>query len=80
MKDSKLTPRIGQTAKLLWAVYAGLTALCIVCLKFAGMNWFTDTAAEQEWLTALGVDFVQSNSLSPPVSIETLSKSPAAKA
>ncbi len=40
MKDSKLTPRIGQTAKLLWAVYAGLTAACIVCLKLAGMNWF----------------------------------------
>jgi trk system potassium uptake protein TrkH len=40
MKDSRLTPRIGQTAKLLWTVYAGLTASCIVCLKFAGMNWF----------------------------------------
>jgi trk system potassium uptake protein TrkH len=40
MKDSKLTPRIEQTAKLLWAVYAGLTAACIVCLKGAGMNWF----------------------------------------
>ncbi len=40
MKDSKLTPRIGQTAKLLWAVYAGLTAGCIVCLKLTGMNWF----------------------------------------
>jgi trk system potassium uptake protein TrkH len=40
MKDSKLTPRIGQTAKLLWAVYAGLTAACIVSLRFAGMNWF----------------------------------------
>jgi trk system potassium uptake protein TrkH len=40
MKDSKLTPRIGQTAKLLWAVYAGLTAACIVCLRFAGMHWF----------------------------------------
>ena len=40
MKDSKLTPRIGSTAKLLWAVYAGLTAACIVCLRFAGMNWF----------------------------------------
>jgi trk system potassium uptake protein len=40
MKDSKLTPRIGQTAKLLWAVYAGLTAACIVFLRFAGMNWF----------------------------------------
>jgi len=40
MKDSKLTPRIGQTAKLLWTVYAGLTAVCVLCLKFAGMNWF----------------------------------------
>jgi trk system potassium uptake protein TrkH len=40
MKDSKLTPRIGQTAKLLWTVYAGLTAACIGCLRFAGMNWF----------------------------------------
>jgi trk system potassium uptake protein TrkH len=40
MKDSKLTPRIGQTAKLLWAVYGGLTAVCIACLKFAGMDWF----------------------------------------
>ena len=33
----------------------------------------TETAAEQEWLTALGVDFIQSNALSPPVSIESLS-------
>jgi EAL domain-containing protein (putative c-di-GMP-specific phosphodiesterase class I) len=32
----------------------------------------SDTPAEQEWLTALGVDFVQSNTLSPPVSIDTL--------
>src|SRR5258707_12953527 len=40
MKDSKLTPRIGQTAKLLWVVYAGLTVACIGCLRFAGMNWF----------------------------------------
>jgi len=40
MKDSKLTPRIGQTAKLLWAVYAGLTVACIGCLRLAGMDWF----------------------------------------
>jgi trk system potassium uptake protein TrkH len=40
MKDTKLTPRIGQTAKLLWAVYAGLTLVCILCLRWAGMNWF----------------------------------------
>jgi trk system potassium uptake protein len=40
MKDTKLTPRIGQTAKLLWAVYAGLTGVCILSLRWAGMNWF----------------------------------------
>ena len=34
----------------------------------------TDTAAEQEWLTALGVDFVQSNAISPAVSIDSLQK------
>jgi EAL domain-containing protein (putative c-di-GMP-specific phosphodiesterase class I) len=36
----------------------------------------TENAAEQEWLTALGVDFVQSNSMSPPVAIDSLSKTP----
>jgi EAL domain-containing protein (putative c-di-GMP-specific phosphodiesterase class I) len=34
----------------------------------------TDTAAEQEWLTALGVDFVQSNAISPAISIDSLLK------
>ncbi|HMD29034.1 MAG TPA: EAL domain-containing protein [Steroidobacteraceae bacterium] len=34
----------------------------------------TETAAEQEWLTALGVDFVQSNFISPPVAIDNLLK------
>src|ERR1700728_36770 len=38
MKDSKLTPRIGQTAKLLWAVYAGLTLACIVCHGFSALS------------------------------------------
>ncbi|NNM60650.1 MAG: TrkH family potassium uptake protein [Steroidobacteraceae bacterium] len=40
MKDAKLTPRIGQTAKLLWTIYAGLTLACIVTLRLVGMNWF----------------------------------------
>ena len=38
----------------------------------------TESPAEQEWLTALGVDFVQSNAFSPPVAIDTLAKSTAA--
>ncbi|MCM2307509.1 MAG: TrkH family potassium uptake protein [Sulfuritalea sp.] len=40
MKDSQLTPRMTQTAKGLWAVYAVVTALCILALHWAGMNWF----------------------------------------
>ena len=40
MKDTKLTPRITETAKNLWLVYAGITAACILALKQAGMNWF----------------------------------------
>jgi EAL domain-containing protein (putative c-di-GMP-specific phosphodiesterase class I) len=39
----------------------------------------TESAAEQEWLTALGVDFIQSNALSPPVTIESLAKPPTAR-
>jgi EAL domain-containing protein (putative c-di-GMP-specific phosphodiesterase class I) len=34
----------------------------------------TETAAEHEWLTALGVDFVQSHAMSPPAAIDSLSK------
>jgi trk system potassium uptake protein TrkH len=40
MKDSQLTPRIAQTAKGLWAVYAVITLACIIGLRLAGMNWF----------------------------------------
>jgi trk system potassium uptake protein len=39
MKDSKLTPRITETAKNLWLVYAGITFACIISLKLAGMSW-----------------------------------------
>ncbi len=38
-KDSKLTPRIAETAKALWYVYAGITLVCILALKWAGMSW-----------------------------------------
>lgn len=40
MKETKLTPRITETAKGLWVVYAGLTVLCMLVMKFAGMSWF----------------------------------------
>jgi len=40
VKESDLPPRIAQTAKALWLVYAGITLACIVALRLAGMNWF----------------------------------------
>jgi len=39
-KDQKLTPRITQTAKALWIIYATLTALCALGYWLAGMDWF----------------------------------------
>jgi trk system potassium uptake protein TrkH len=39
MKDAALTPRIADTARNLWAVYLSITLVCIVSLKWAGMNW-----------------------------------------
>ncbi len=39
MKDVKLTPRITETAKGLWTVYAGITVVCVICYRAAGMSW-----------------------------------------
>lgn len=39
MKDAKLTPRIAETAKGLWGIYALLTALCVFAYRIAGMDW-----------------------------------------
>jgi len=38
MKDTKLTPRIAETAKGLWLVYAGFTVACILAYWLAGMT------------------------------------------
>ncbi|MEI6706089.1 MAG: potassium transporter TrkG [Methylococcales bacterium] len=40
VKESDLPPRIAQTAKALWMVYAGFSVACIIALRFAGMDWF----------------------------------------
>jgi trk system potassium uptake protein TrkH len=40
VKESDLPPRIAQTAKALWSVYAGISVACLLCLKLAGMDWF----------------------------------------
>ncbi len=40
VKDSKLTPRIKETAIALWTIYLGLTVLCALAYWVAGMSAF----------------------------------------
>jgi trk system potassium uptake protein TrkH len=40
VKDTKLTPRITETAKALWYVYLAFTSACAVSYMIAGMGWF----------------------------------------
>ncbi len=40
MKDTKLTPRMTETAKGLWIVYGLLTVACAMAFSFAGMDVF----------------------------------------
>jgi Amt family ammonium transporter len=74
----KLAPEITAKMRTDKLSQAAITAV-VQMARVLGMHTVakrTETAAEQEWLTALGVDFVQSNSMSPPVAIESLSKMP----
>jgi EAL domain-containing protein (putative c-di-GMP-specific phosphodiesterase class I) len=72
----KLAPSITANMRTDKLSQAAITAV-VQMTRVMGMYTVakrTDTQAEQEWLTALGVDFIQSNAMSPPVSIESLSK------
>ena len=40
VKDSKLTPRIKETALALWSIYLGLTVVCALAYWAAGMSGF----------------------------------------
>ncbi|TVS10431.1 MAG: potassium transporter [Wenzhouxiangella sp.] len=40
VKESRLTPRIAETAKALWAIYIGLTVVCTAAYWAAGMSLF----------------------------------------
>ncbi|MBT8137411.1 MAG: TrkH family potassium uptake protein [Gammaproteobacteria bacterium] len=40
VKDTKLTPRITETAKALWYIYVGITVVCILAYAAAGMTIF----------------------------------------
>jgi trk system potassium uptake protein TrkH len=39
MKESKLTPRIADTAKALYAIYFALSLACFLAYRWAGMTW-----------------------------------------
>lgn len=40
VKDTKLTPRMAETAKALWFIYVGLTFVCIIAYYNGGMTFF----------------------------------------
>ncbi|MDC0610290.1 TrkH family potassium uptake protein [Vibrio sp.] len=40
MKEEKLTPRLADTARSLWGLYAALAVAGTVSFHFAGMDWF----------------------------------------
>lgn len=53
MKDQKLTPRISETARGLWAVYFVLCLLCLLAYRWAGMSW-VDAFMHMSTTMALG--------------------------
>lgn len=53
VKDTKLTPRITETAKALWYVYLGITVACAVTYWLAGMSIF-DAIAHSFSTVAIG--------------------------
>lgn len=53
MKDDRLTPRIAGTAKALYAVYVGLSLLCLLAYRAVGLSWF-DAWAHMSTTMGLG--------------------------
>jgi len=39
MKDTRLTPRIAETARGLWSVYFVFSLACMLSYRYAGMSW-----------------------------------------
>ncbi len=62
IKDSKLTPRITETAKALWFIYLGLTVACAAGYYFAGMGLF-DAVAHAYSTVAIGGFSTRNDSL-----------------
>ncbi len=62
MKDTKLTPRITETAKALWYIYLGLTVICGAFYWIAGMDLF-DAIGHSFSTIAIGGFSTHDNSL-----------------
>src|SRR5208283_4507194 len=72
----KLAPEITAKMRTDKLSQAAITSV-VQMARVLGMHTVakrTETSAEQEWLTALGVDFIQSYAMSPPAAIDSLSK------
>ena len=52
LKETRLTPRIADTAKLLYAIYFGLSLACFVAYHAAGMDW---TDALMHMFSTMGI-------------------------
>jgi EAL domain-containing protein (putative c-di-GMP-specific phosphodiesterase class I) len=77
----KLAPEITAKMRTDKMAQAAITAV-VQMARVLGMHTVakhTETAPELEWVTALGVDFVQSNGMSAPVAIDSLAKSAPAR-
>ncbi len=61
MKDQKLTPRMAETARGLWAVYFGFGLLCFLAYRWAGMSW---PDAFMHMCTTMGLGGFSSHDLS----------------
>jgi EAL domain-containing protein (putative c-di-GMP-specific phosphodiesterase class I) len=72
----KLSPSVTSQMRTDKLAQASITAVSQMArvLGIHTVAKHTESSAEQEWLTALGVDFIQSNSFSPPVPLEALGK------
>ena len=80
VKYIKMAPTVTAQMRTDKVSQAAITAL-VQMARVLGMHTVakrTETTAEREWLTALGVDFVQSNAMAPAVNIESLTSRSAA--
>ena len=70
-KDSKLAPRISQTAKNLWLIYVFFTLAVCLALRLAGMSWLD---AVCHAMSCLGLGGFSTPIKTSPISIPCLSK------